>query len=163
MLSLTVSHAKTKIICFRQMLGLQHKSSKVSVHKQHLFIIQLLWATTTPRTAKMEMRILIVCFLLTTCHFGISRAVFPPIRSLGYTDMSFAAFSQILHNSQTGTEDLVVSTFNGFPNTKDMVYVVQDIATQVGTPSGGNDLTKEVLTQDLYWPNELEEVPGEYM
>ncbi len=81
------------------------------------------------------------------------------MRSLGYTDMKWGAFAQILHNAVTGKEDLVVSTFNALPLTKDPVYVVRDIETQVKL-YGGNDLKKQVLTDEMPWPNEVEEVPG---
>ena len=76
--------------------------------------------------------------------------------------MRYSAFAQVLHNAVTGKEDLVVSTFNPLPFTKDAVYVVRDIETQVEL-YGGNDLKKQVLTDELPWPNEVEEVPGELL
>lgn len=102
-----------------------------------------------------------LCIVICLCTVGVYGA-FPAIRSLGATRMQYAAFSHILHNSQTGKEDLVVSTFSGLPDTKDKVWVVRDIEKQVAL-NGGNNLPTEVLTEEFYWPNELGEVPSKYL
>ena len=108
------------------------------------------------------MRILLVFFIslvAITPEHVLVRADIPPVRSLGYTELPWVAFAQVLHNEVTGKEDLVVSSFNAIPTTLDDIYVVRDIE-QVLAQYGGNDLPTQVLTNELIWPNEVEEIPG---
>ncbi|XP_072020253.1 uncharacterized protein [Amphiura filiformis] len=84
---------------------------------------------------------------------------FPPIRYLGFSEMRFASFAQVLHNAVTGKDDLVVSSCSGEPFSKDHVYAVRDIEYQVAL-HGGHNLPIDIITDVLPCPNELGEVPA---
>ena len=78
---------------------------------------------------------------------------------LGNFSISYPGFTTLYPNiSSNGTTyDLIISTFDPIPFTKDSVYIVRNVGRFV---KNVRTIKPEVIADSLTWPNEAAGIPG---